>query len=643
MKKLYIYTFLLFVAFNFVACDYLDIVPDEIDKEEDAYKDIEAARGYLYSCYGYMPTPNYTQESLDLMTGDEVVTAFEHETFAKFPQGNFTAGAPVISYWNDLFSGIRQCYKFRNVLDKVPGLDAATKQEYIGETDFLIGYYHMLLMRCYGPIIIVREEIDINTNPNDYQGRESLDACVQFITQKFDDAVPNLPATRSGKYVGRATSVAAKALKAYTLMYYASPLFNGNQELASQLKNIDGADLLSATYDAERWVNAKNAYLDAITAAETAGHALYTEENPKMENIYPRNDTLRVLRANEITAIKYNKEEIWTKYHDEDAYGLQKKSMPYVDEVNYNGVAPTLAMLQRFYTRNGLPYDVDPETKDKNEFDVVSLTENNAIVEFVGGSRDTIAEIGQKTSQINLNREPRYYAWIAFHNGFYEVTNASENGGFSPDRYPQYYESSRKYKGYKIITDFLKNGNCGRNRTTQKNYSPTGFLNKKGVHPDNEISNNNATWKKYPFPLIRLAELYLGYAECAAECGDVSEAKKYVNKVRERAGIPDVDTSWRKVGITPDAAKMVEIVRQERQIELYLECQNFWDMRRWKLAKKYFDVQPEGMNVDGEDVVTFSQKFAVPVVRNFRDYHWLLPIPSKDVDNNHNLVQNPGY
>lgn len=640
MKKLYIYTFLLFAALNLGACDYLDIVPDEIDKEEDAYKDIESARGYLYSCYGYMPTPNYTQTSLDMMTGDEVVTGFEHETFAKFPQGNFTASAPVISYWNDLFSGIRQCYKFRNILDKVPGLEASTKQEYLGETDFLIGYYHMLLMRCYGPIIIVREEIDVNTNPGDYQGRAPLNECVEFITQRFDAAVPNLPATRTGEYVGRATSVAAKALKAYTLMYYASPLFNGNEELASQLKNIDGSDLLSATYDPQRWVDAKNAYLDAITAAETAGHVLFTELTQSMDNIYPVNDTLRVLRANEVTPIKYNKENIWTKYWDEDAYGLQKKSMPYVDEVTYNGVAPTLAMLRRFYTRNGLPYDVDPETKDKNEFDVVSLTAGNAIVEFAGGSRETVAEIGEKTSQINLNREPRYYAWISFHNGFYEVTNASENGGYSSDTY---YASSKKYNGYKIITDFLKSGNCGRNRTTQSNYSPTGFLNKKGVHPDNVIKNNSATWKKYPFPLIRLSELYLGYAECAAECGDASEAKKYVNKVRARAGIPDVDTSWGKVGVTPDATKMVDIVRQERQIELYLECHNFWDMRRWRLADQYFSVKPEGMDVDGDDIATFSRKSTVPVVRNFRDYHWLLPIPSKDVDNNHNLVQNPGY
>lgn len=61
--------------------------------------------------------------SLDLLTGDEVITAFEHETFASFPKGNYTASSPVISYWNTFFQGLRQCYIFLENVDKVPDLD----------------------------------------------------------------------------------------------------------------------------------------------------------------------------------------------------------------------------------------------------------------------------------------------------------------------------------------------------------------------------------------------------------------------------------------------------------------------------------------------------------------------------------------
>ena len=43
-----------------------------------------------------------------MMTADEVVTPWEHETFANFPKGNYNASEPVISYWNTLVGGIRR-------------------------------------------------------------------------------------------------------------------------------------------------------------------------------------------------------------------------------------------------------------------------------------------------------------------------------------------------------------------------------------------------------------------------------------------------------------------------------------------------------------------------------------------------------
>ena len=640
MKKIYQLMFLCLAAFYVSSCNYLDIVPDERQKEEDAFKDVEAARRFMYSCYAYMPTPNNGVESLDFMTGDEVVTAFEHEKFANFPKGNYTAVTPYISYWNDLFAGIRQCYIFRDNIDKVPGLAAGTNADYKAQIDFLLGYYHLLLVRCYGPTIIVREVANVNTDPAKYLGRSPLGECIEFIAGKFADAAKVLPASRNSVEVGLATSVAAKSLRAYTLMYYASPLFNGNASLASQLINPDGTPLLDAAEDRSRWVAARDAYKEAIEAAHAAGHALYEVETPAITNKYPENPTLRVLRANMVTIIKYNKEEIWTKNTDEGAYGLQKKSMPFVNETCYNGICPTMNMLDRFYTVNGLPYDVDPETKDLDKYDVVSLDAQNTKTTFANGTQATIAEAGYKTSRMNLGREPRYYAWVSFQNGFYEVTNASFNGGYTNDA------SMKKYEDQQLVTNFLKNNNCGRG-SRNNNYAPGGFLNKKGVHPDNVVGQKGSvTLRKYPFPLIRLAELYLGYAECCAEVGgaqDITNAKEYLNRVRRRAGIPDVDESWSRVGGITSAKQLRDIVRQERQIELYLECHNFWDMRRWKLADKYFGSKHTGMDISQTDINKFSQPTEIPFVRTFEDRHWLLPIPSTDVNNNHNVIQNPGY
>lgn len=645
MKKYSIYLIIILAIVNFTSCNYLDIVPDERDKEEDAYKDINAAERFLYSCYGYMPNPNNATSSLDFMTGDEVVTGFENEAFAKFPQGNFSGVEPVISYWNDLFAGIRQCYKLMNNLDKVPGMSVQTKTEYTGELKFLIAYYHMLLVRCYGPTIIVREEIDVNTDPSSYLPRSTMAECIKFVTETFDEAATMLPLSRTGNVVGRATQVIAKSLKAYILMYYASPLHNGNSELAAKLVNPDGTLLMSAEYDHSRWEKVRDAYKEAIDLANEAGYELYKEEMPAMTNPSPENATLRVLRSGLISSPANNKEQIWTKIFDEGIYGLQKKSMPGCAGCN-NGVAPTLAMVRRFYTKNGLPWDIDPETKDLDEFELVGLNESNSTVTFADASEAIIAKKGKNTSQLNLNREPRYYAWISFHNGYYEVTNAQNNPGHKEERY------ERNGNGGQVITDFTYNSPYGYGRD-QRNNSKTGFLNKKGVDPDNETRANGTTYKQYPWTIIRLSELYLGYAECCAECDDVKTAKIYTNYVRERAGIPSVDESWGKVGITPNAEQMVEIVRRERQIEFYLENQNFWDMRRWLLAENYFNYDGKGdgahqnftgLNVQATKDVELSREIPISnLTRSFQHHHYLLPIPNKDINNNHFVIQNPGY
>lgn len=139
MKTFSKIVFLACLCAGVVSCDFLDIVPDEKEKAEDAFEDVRAAERYLYSCYSYLPNPREGPTSLDFMTGDEVITAFEHETFASFPKGNFTASSPVISYWNTLFQGLRQTYIFLNNVDKVPNLPAGTLADYKAQATFLIG------------------------------------------------------------------------------------------------------------------------------------------------------------------------------------------------------------------------------------------------------------------------------------------------------------------------------------------------------------------------------------------------------------------------------------------------------------------------------------------------------------------------
>ncbi len=610
-----------------VSCNFLDIVPDEKPTEEDAFMDKIAADRYMYSCYSYLPNPRSGNASLDLMTGDEVVTAFEHETFANFPKGNYTPSTPIISYWNTLFQGLRQCYIMLNNIETVPELEPKKIDDYIAQTNFLIAYYHFLLIRSYGPIILIKEEPLIETAPENYLSRSNYDDCVQFIIDKFDEAAEELPAKRSGTEYGLATSVAAKALKARLLLYAASPQFNGNP-IYNNLKNKDGSPLFNSTYDPTKWAKAKEAYKEAIDLAHSAGFELYQTEDYG-DNYQPADPFIHRLRYNIIHPA--NNEIIWADCNEEGYYGIQNKSVPFAPSAGWNGIAPTLTMIERFYTENGLPISEDPDYNYTKRFDVVT-----------GTSSDTLAvPIGSQTLLLNLKREPRYYAWIAFHGGYFEIMSANSNGAYDSD--PHFSKSNVNGKeSSRLITNMLKSGNCGRQGRTN-NYSPTGFLNKKGIDPSYKVSKSLSKPNDYPWPIVRLAELYLGYAEACVEDSDLPSAITYLNLVRDRAGIPDVETAWNGVA-TLNQDKLREIVRQERQIELYLENHNFWDMRRWLKAGDFFNVKAKGLNIEADNIYSFSEVQEVPFVRNFNNpAHYLMPIPITDINRNTNLVQNTDY
>lgn len=633
MKTLNKYIIAIFLLVGFAACDFLDIVPDEKEKAEDAFEDVNAVERFMYSCYAYLPQSRSGSESLDFMTGDEVITAFEHETFAAFPKGNYTASKPVISYWNSLFQGLRQCYIMLNNIGLATSVDEEVKKDYIAQTNFLIAYYHFLLARCYGPIILIKEEPDILTFPKDYLGRTSYDDCVQFICDKFDEAARDLPVTRPVRYYGLATSVAAKALKAKMLLYTASPLFNGNSEFYADFKDKQGTTLMPLTYDPQKWVKAREAYKEAIQLAETNGYALYTKTDFNEGNVEPQDPTQNCLRNNIIDA--GNSEIIWADSRNEGAYGLQNKSLPYCAASAWNGIAPTWNMLNRFYTKNGLPIDQDPNYNVADNFTIVTVDD----------AHKNQAAVGERTFMFNLDREPRYYAWVAFQGGFYEIMSAGSNGAYTNDA--SYKKYSKDGQG-KLVCDFVLGGNCSRGSAgnmRQNNYSPTGFLNKKGVHTGYGVSKNLQSPLFYPWPIIRMAELYLGYAEACVETNDLNTAITYIDKVRSRAGIPGVKESWETIAhqtLTQDLLR--KIVRQERQVEFYLENQNFWDLRRWKIAGEFFNQKAKGLNITATTLdefvtlkeVIFERKFETPT-------QYLMPIPLDDVNRNENITQNPGY
>jgi starch-binding outer membrane protein, SusD/RagB family len=606
MKIKYFAFLLLLGATTLAGCQkYLDIVPDERPTEKDAFKDIYAAENFLYSCYAPLPNPRQGTVSIDLFTTDEVVTAFEHETFAQFPKGTFTASNPVISYWSTLYKGIRQCYILIENIDKTPGLSDEKKALYKAEAKFLVGYYHFLLARMYGPIIIQQGVADVAMDFSSYPSRAPYEECVTFITNMLDEAAAGLPPRPiSPNEYGRATSIAAKSIKARMLLYAASPLFNGGggeqPSLYSGFKGKDGKDLIPTVYDREKWKKAAEAAKEAIALAESNGHQLY-HYNSSVNSELPASPVEKDLRF--VFIDKNSPEVIFADTRREGIYDFQNKSTPFIQGTSWNGIAPTLTMVEQFYTKNGLPIDKDPDFDFAGRYSIAT-----------GPDGATMA--------VNLNREPRFNAWVAYHNSYYEIVRGSQK---------------------QVLMKFRKNDAHGI-QGRSNNFSPTGYLNKKGVHPL-LVQDQLSVTQHYPWPVVRLAELYLNYAEALIEYGeDLTTAKSYIDRVRTRAGIPTIDAAWANIGGANDKATLREIVRQERTIEFYLENQRFWDLRRWMIAEQYFDVKAKGMNIQGAIDADFFKVTEVVYPRNFRaPAFYLMPIPIGELNKNENLVQNPGY
>jgi len=171
---------------------------------------------------------------------------------------------------------------------------------------------------------------------------------------------------------------------------------------------------------------------------------------------------------------------------------------------------------------------------------------------------------------------------------------------------------------------------------------------KKYVNYQNVIGAGTAySVITYPFPIIRLSDLYLLYAEALNEsAGPTADVYDYVNQVRARAGLGTVQDSWTTYSNNPTKFTTTDgmraIIHQERLIELAFESQRFWDLKRWKEAASTINNPVRGWDLLQpvaadyyRPVIIYNQTFGL------KDYFW--PIKDDNIVKNRNLVQNLGW
>ncbi len=160
----------------------------------------------------------------------------------------------------------------------------------------------------------------------------------------------------------------------------------------------------------------------------------------------------------------------------------------------------------------------------------------------------------------------------------------------------------------------------------------TGFWMKKYLDPKDASSTYSG---RLHFMIIRYAEILLTRVEALIEDGQWQhpDVIKYLDMIRERAGMPKVNAA-----VYNSQAKLRELVRRERQVELAFEGQRLFDIRRWKIGPQVLDGSLEGA-VDpetGKPVIVEVRKFDAK-----RDYRW--PIPLDELNANPKMVQNEGW
>lgn len=614
MKKVITIIICIF-CLNMVSCDFLDKRPDDQLTMEMVFNNADNTRAWLSGIYNVIPDPLWDYSSYAYgysMMCDEAHMASALGVFGwgylmNVQQGSWTPTVlvPAKNIWNETYQKVRSALIFLENVKAIPDqrLTSNMVENYKCEARFLIAYYYSRMLEVYGPFPLVKditevESVGLSTVPL-MKERTPYDEIVDYLDKELLELSELLPV----KYEevtdeGRPTKGMCLAVRARMLLFAASPLFNGNKDYAN-IVNANGTHLFNQTYDREKWKKAIDATKLVIDMPE---YELYKEYNGDGSI-----DALMSCMNVHLTGVQYNKEIIFPFPKKTDwqyEYHILPRGSGWA-----GCLAATQNLVDAFFMKNGLSINDDGSgykatgfsTQDvayKTKYRYASAANQEGVVTKAG------------TFNMYVNREPRFYVNIGYHG-----------------QYCSFDKSNR-------TINFLNGGNDGK----PSHDSPiTGYQFRKAVNP---TVQHGVGYPYKPGIIIRLAEMYLNYAEALTEYdyeANKNEAQKYVNFIRERGGLPNLESSLSR-------EEMIDAIIKERRVEFAFEGgMRYMDLRRWKLMGKVLSSSPiKGMNVEAK---TNSDYFKIVEIqqRVFSEKMYLWPIYQTYMDNNSKLVQNKGY
>jgi starch-binding outer membrane protein, SusD/RagB family len=502
--------------------------------------------------------------------------------------------------WSPLYANIRRTNIFFNKIGGVKG-EASVISDLKGQAYFMRAWTYFYLTALYGGVPIITKAYSL-TDKYDVP-RNTYEECINYVIGQIDSAALYLPDSYATD--GHVTKGAALAFKSRILLYAASDLHNPAKNSAVTA-GFSKPDLLGYTGGdaASRWTAAKNA---AKAVIDLGKYSLY-KATPAAGDSIAQNFV-------ELFTSKGTNEDILLQFFT-----------PKTDE-NWDGYNPGLYCGPNGYHNwgNNTPLgDLvdDYEMKDGTKFSWTNPTHK---------------------ANPYLKRDARFYASILYE-GVPWRTRPSDALLIDP------FSKIQAGYVYNASNVMIKAGLDTRSGPIEDwNGGKTGYYLRKYVDPS---VDPQYVKQDVPYKHLRYGEILLNYAEACIELSQDAEARTYINKIRTRAGQPDLPAT-----LAGDPLR--QALRQERRVELAFEDHRFWDVRRWLIGEVAYkqtsavDVRynttdatvPAYRKADGTTygAPVFAKKDTPGDSRAWDKKCYFFPIMRDEMNKNTELVQNPGY
>jgi hypothetical protein len=595
--------------------DFLNTLPQDQVPASETWKDPALAEAFVTGIYGGLYEGGFDEQMLAAIS-DEAIFTHAGRNINTINQGILSPSNPGWenrhTNWLDLYNYIRPA---NIALASLPtaAVDPALRQRLEGEARFLRAYYYNQLLRFYGGVPLIEKFYILD---DDYGVARSTYAQVSdFIVKEADKAYTLLQGKTKVK--GRASDLAALALKSRQLLYDASdlhdiPTAKTKSAVIAAYAKPEFLGFLTGDRTA-RWTAAKAAAKAVLDAAgsgyKTNLTAPVTTEEGRKNYLsiamgggskHPDADPA-VATSNELLFVR-----TFTPERNEGAqqHGLRQGPNGYN---NWAGNTPIQELVD------------DYEMMDGTKFDWTNPVHKAAPY---------------------ANRDPRFYASILYDGAPWKPRGRNEDPA-NEIQTGTYFVGTTKITGLDTRQGPIENWNG----------SFTGYYFRKFIDPDPTLRDNTGR-QNIPWAYFRYTEALFNYVEACIELGDDAEARIWLNKVRFRAGMPPIIES---------GAALKTRYRNERRIEMAYEEQRYFDVRRWMIAattvgRKTTFIQIEGKLKAGavaptpyrKDVTKFDYTY-LPVVNNdlenrtWLDKMYFRPFNLAEIQKNKLIVQNPGY